>query len=69
MSCRKKKSLHFNLESQDPYEGGKNVVYHRDHRSTKGRNKSNVATNYAIYLYKKKKKELFYENDEDLLAL
>ena len=37
MGSRKNKSLHHNLEFQDPYTGGRNVVYHREHRSKKGR--------------------------------
>ena len=37
MASRRIKSLHHNLEYQDPMEGGRNVVFHRSHRSKKGR--------------------------------
>lgn len=37
MPEKKIRSLHFNLQSQDPYTGGKNVVFHRSHRTKKNR--------------------------------
>lgn len=37
MPSKKIPSLHHNLPFQDPYTGGPNVVFHRSHRSKKGR--------------------------------
>jgi hypothetical protein len=37
MGSNRIKSLHHNLEYQDPMIGGKNVVFHRTHRSKRGK--------------------------------
>jgi len=37
MPKRRKKALHFNLEFQDPFQSNKNVQYHSEHRSKRGR--------------------------------
>lgn len=68
MACRKKKSLHFNLGFQDEYEGGKNVVYHREHRSKRGRNLFNKENSPYFFKYKNKKWRQKYEDDEEILA-
>lgn len=56
MSARKIKSLHFNLEAQDPYVGGPNVVFHREHRSKKGRSYRPI-TKHPLILKKIKRFE------------
>jgi hypothetical protein len=56
MPRRRKRALHFNLAPQDPIVGGKNVQYHNEHRSKRGRRyQRNVSLKY--FLYKKAKKE------------
>lgn len=56
MSQRRVKSLHFNL-------GEKNVVFHHEHRSKRGRNKIGRGSSEVFYKYKKKKEELKYDLD------
>jgi len=40
--ARRYSSLHHNLGFQDPMTGGKNVKFHREHRSKKNRSKNSA---------------------------
>jgi len=57
------KSLHFNKPDE------MDIQFHRTHRSKKGRNNWNVASNEAVFIYKKKKIEKKLEIDDEELAL
>jgi hypothetical protein len=61
MASRRKRSLHFNLKE------GENVIFHRDHRSKKGRNRMNMDKTELSFRYKKKKEELKYGVDKNSL--
>jgi hypothetical protein len=65
------KSLHHNLGEQDPLEGGKNVVFHHQHRSKKGKKMSPCFKIYEFMRYKLKKDKKIIrkvEKGEDFLA-
>ncbi len=47
--ARRQKSLHFNLQE------GENVIFHREHRSKRGRNRWNKSSTDIFY---KKKREM-----------
>lgn len=59
--ARQKKSLHFNLQE------GENVVFHREHRSKKGRNKMNRDNREVYYKKKKEREELKWGVDKESL--
>lgn len=50
--ARRVRSLHFNLQE------GENVVFHRDHTSKRGRDRSHRDNNEVYYEFKRKKLEL-----------
>lgn len=49
--ARRKKSLHHNLQD------GENVVFHREHRSKRGRNKINKADSDIFFKNRREKNE------------
>lgn len=64
MPAKKIKSLHHNLDFQDPYVGGKNVVYHRSHRSKKGRRDHHYLESQEYWDRLDKKLEKYDEFEE-----
>lgn len=61
--ARRQKALHFNLKY------GENVVFHREHRSKKGRNRLNRADNEFYYKKKRHLEELKQGVDKYTLRL
>lgn len=61
--ARRQKALHFNLKF------GENVVFHREHRSKKGRNKINRANNEIFYKRKRLLEEMKQGVDKYSLRL
>ena len=49
------KSVHHNVGNQDPIEGGKTVIFHRQHRSKKGKKMSPAFKIYEWTRWKDKK--------------
>ena len=64
MPAKKIPSLHHNLPFQDPYTGGPNVVFHRSHRSKKGRRDVHLIQDSTVrqFLLKKIEKRAIYED-------
>lgn len=58
------KSLHHNLGFQDPMCGGKNVVYHRNHRSKKGKRLYKITKNRDILASLEQKMKKYDEFEE-----
>ena len=64
MPSKKIKSLHYNLPFQDAYVGGPNVVYHRSHRSKKGRKDFHYIESPDYWEHLEKKMEKYDEFEE-----
>jgi hypothetical protein len=58
MGSTRVKSLHHNLEYQNPVTGGKNVQFHRSHRAKRGRRDHHYIQN-GEYL------QIFRQKDEE----
>jgi hypothetical protein len=67
MPAKKIKSLHFNLPTQDQYIGGPNVVFHRTHRSRKGRSYRPITKHPLILKKIKRFEEEKLQFDSDLM--
>jgi hypothetical protein len=64
MPSRRISSLHHNLSYQDAHTGGKNVVFHRSHRSKKGRRDHHYLQSQEYWDHLEKKMEKFDEIEE-----
>ena len=64
MPAKKIRSLHFNLQPQDAYTGGKNVIYHRSHRTKKNRKDLHYIESSDYWEHLDKKFEKFDEFEE-----
>lgn len=64
MPAKKIPSLHHNLEFQDPYTGGKNVIFHRSHRTKKGRRDHHYLQDADYWAHLEEKMEEFTQREE-----
>jgi hypothetical protein len=64
MPSKKIPSLHHNLPFQDPYLGGKNVIFHRSHRTKKNRKDIHYLESNEYWNVIEKKFEKFDEFEE-----
>lgn len=64
MPSRKIPSLHFNLKPQDAYTGGKNVIFHRSHRTKKNRKDHHYLESQEYWDLLDKKMEKFDKFEE-----
>lgn len=69
MPAKRIKSLHFNLEPENPFTKGKNIIFHREHRSKKGRNNWHCDDSPRYLKKRKQMEEDKYQIDLDCVAL
>jgi hypothetical protein len=64
MPSKKIKSLHYNLDFQDPYLGGPNVVFHRSHRSKNGQRAYKTTKKKELWDFLLEKTEKYTQKEE-----